>query len=168
METETRATATAVAFIAATLLVSGPLVSAVSLGQAPGPGLDDGNATVNDVALADDLTVSAGRFGTGVAYLRIPAAVVRLESVTDTPRLVYRVSVPGLGIEDAETRQLNQAASRVTVEFPDRALRYETIRERQYRATVSVHVQSFEVYRTVYRRNVTVDVTVDDGVRSGG
>lgn len=168
METETRATAIAVAFIAATLLVSGPLVSAVSLGQAPGTGLDDGNATVNGVALASDLSVTEGRFGTGVAYLRVPDAAVELGSVAGTPRLVYRVSVPGLGIEGAETRRLSSAAGRVSVGFADRALRYETVRQRQYRAAVSVHVQSFAVYRTVYRRNVTVDVTVDEGVRPGG
>lgn len=161
MNTETTVTALAVGVVAVTLALSGPAVSAVSFGPSPGGELDDGNATVASASLDGTAALTDGRFGTGVAYLRVPDATVRLSAVTGNPRLVYRVSVPGLGVDAAATTGLGPASRRARVRVPDRAFEPATVDRDRYRGTLSVHVQSFAVYRTVLRRNVTVEVATD-------
>lgn len=162
MDIETTAALVAVAVVAGTLLLTGPGAGEFGAGQRSGTGLDDGTADVDDVELSGSPAITSGRFGTDVAYLRIPSVSVTLASVTDNPRIVYRLSVSGLGFDRAGTRLLGPGSRGVTVGMADQPVERGEIRREQYRATLSVHVQSFEVYRTVFRRNVTVGVNLDE------
>jgi hypothetical protein len=143
------------------LLVSSPLVGVVDLTpEARGSGgLGDGTASASVTTLdTDRFRIDRGRFGTGVAYLRLPPVTVTADSVTGQPRLVYRVEVPALEFERTETRLLRETG-RVRIGMSARALTRERVNQQSYRATVTVRVQSFEVDRTIYRRNLTVPVT---------
>ena len=122
--------------------------------------LGDGNASVTvDSLPAERLHVDEGRFGTNVAYFRVPDAVVRVGDVTGTPRLVYRIRVPALGVDEATTHLLaTDRRGTVRLHGVDRAFDPATITEKRYEATVTVRVQSFERDRTVLSANETVEV----------
>lgn len=123
--------------------------------------LDDGTAAVESVTLTGPVTVTSGRFGAGVAYLRIPDLRVRFSAVSGHPRVVYRVTVPGLGFDRVGSRLLGGSPTRVDVGMADRAYPPGELDRARYRATVTARIQSFAVDRTVFRRNVTVEVRVD-------
>jgi hypothetical protein len=125
--------------------------------------LGSGDATVEAVTLEDRLVVTDGRFGTGVAYLRIPEARVALAVVEGRSRLVYSVAVPALGFERVGDRTVGpRSPDTVTVGMSDRAVRYDAVDADAYEATMTVRVQSFSVDRTVFQRNVTVEVHTDE------
>lgn len=148
----------AVAVVAVVLLASGPLASGF-LQPSGGPtSLGEGDATVADVTVpTEDLVITSGRFGTNVAYLRVPDARIDLSAVTDRPRLVYRIQVPAL---DADISATDIVTDRGTyrLHIRDHALESGTVSAGSYDATVTVRVQSFTADRTVYRQNVTVEV----------
>ena len=147
--------------------VAGALVVGVLVATGPLTGLDvtsagastfgDGDATVDGVELAaSDLTVTDGRFGAAGPYLRIPTATVAVSSVTERPRLVYVVTVPGLGITRTETLVFTRPG-RYRLAPDDRALPPDTS-SASYDATLLIRVQSFETDRILLRTNTTVEV----------
>lgn len=161
MASSTAVSLAAAGVVVATLALTSPAVGVVDPGGAPTE-LGEGTATVDEVTVAGDHTVTAGRFGTGVAYLRIPDATVRLSSVEGRSRLVYRVDVPALDFERVASRPVSSdTGGSVTVGMADRAFTSRTIDRERYRATVTVRVQSFAVDRIVFRENVSVEVRTD-------
>lgn len=148
----------AVAVIAGVLILTGPAVGVVSVGGEPAA-LGDGTATVSEVTFDGDPSIDRGRFGTGVVYVRPPAASVVVTDAVDAPQLVYRVAIPGLSYERTATRLLGDARSgRYRLAVPDRALPAERLRNDSYDVALSVSVQSFATDETVHRRNATVGV----------
>lgn len=121
----------------------------------------EGTATVAVESLPTDrLRIDDGRFGTGVRYLRVPDVRVRVEAVDADPRIVYRVQVPALGVDDAATRSLTGTAGQtVSVRGVDRAFDPGQVSADRYEAVVTVRVQSFDVDETVVSVNETVEVT---------
>lgn len=159
MDAATGVSLAAGAVVVVALVLTGPLVGAVDVGGTDRSELGDGTATVEAVSPEHPPAVTPGRFGTGVAYLRIPDVRVRLSSVSGRSRLVYRVSVPALGFERVGNRRLApDARGTVTVGMADRAFEYARLDHEAYAASLAVRVQSFAVDRTVYRANVTVEV----------
>jgi hypothetical protein len=147
-----------VGFVLFVLVISSPVLGAVDLTPETRDRLGDGTANATLVSEpADGLYVDRGRFGTDVFYLRIPDAVVDVESVTGRPRLVYQVSVPGLDFERSATTRLD-GDGRVRVPMDARAFTYAQVDNESYRGTVTVRVQSFETDRVVARRTVTIPV----------
>lgn len=147
-----------------TLVLTGPLVGLAAVPAEPTTErLGSGNVTVTGVDFeADALRIDRGRFGAGVAYLRIPPMNVELDDVRGNPRLVYVVRVPELDFERVATTLLaNDGLTDASVEMSDRAYDPATLEADSYRATVALRVQSFTVDRTVLRRNVTVEVTTN-------
>lgn len=141
------------------------LVALVASGAAFGSGADqgdlgDGNASATVESLPTDrLHVDRGRFGTGVLYLRIPDVRVRVSDVRDRPRLVYRVRIPDLDVDETATRVLERTGSRtVALRGTDVAFDPASVARERYDATVAVRVQSFAVDRTVVAVNETVEV----------
>jgi len=119
--------------------------------------LGEGDAAVGAVSVETaGLTVTPGRFGSEFSYLRVPAAVVTVNSVTDRPRLVYVVSVPALDVERVETAVVD-APGMYTLDPDDVALAPGTAAG-TYDAAVTVRVQSFGTSRLVHRENATVEV----------
>lgn len=156
MDATRAGTVLSVTLVVGVLAATGPLVG---LDVGPGQtGLGEGTATVEDVRLESPLSMTPGRFGTGVVYLRIPAADVALSSVEGRSRLVYRVAVPTLGFDRVGTHTIAPGRTRVTVGMSDRAFVPGGLDARTYRARVTVRLQSFTVDRTVFDRNVTVEV----------
>ncbi|RXK47251.1 hypothetical protein [Halorientalis pallida] len=151
-----------VAVVLVVLVLSGPLVGVVDLTPESRGAAELGDGTANVTVTGDpgaDLAITSGRFGTNVSYLRIPPAAVDVHHVEERPRLLYLVSVPGLGFERSVTEPLDERVDgRVNIPMSDRAFAHVRVRNDSYRATVVVRVQSFEETRTVYRRNTTVPV----------
>ncbi|MFB6308627.1 MAG: hypothetical protein ABEH35_04785 [Haloarculaceae archaeon] len=149
----------AVGLICLLLLASGPLVGGGVPERVPSE-VGDGNATVTVESFpADQFRIDRGRFGTNVSYLRIPDIHLFVASVRGTPRLVYRIELPALGVDRVATDILTSRARgdrRLTAQ--DRAIPYRDLDNETYRATVTVRVQSFDVNYDLVRRNVTVEV----------
>lgn len=156
MDATRSGTVLTVVFVLGTLVATGPLVGLVDVGPAE-TGLGEGTATVENVHLPTSLSMTPGRFGTGVVYLRIPPAVVDLSSVDGRSRLVYRVAVPSLGFERIGTRTLDPGTTRTTVGMSDRAFAPARLAVSAYRVRISVRVQSFAIDRLVFDRNHTVE-----------
>jgi len=157
MDAARAGTVLSVTLVLATLVATGPLVGVTAVGPSES-GLGEGTATVEDVHLATPLSMTPGRFGTGVVYLRIPDAGVELSAVEGRSRLVYRVAVPALGFDRVGTRTIATGRTRAAVEMSDRAFAPAAVNASRYRARVTVRVQSFAIDRTVFDRNVTVEV----------
>lgn len=148
----------ALVLVVAVLLASGPVAGGLVQPSGLPTTVDDGDATVANVDVAsDDIHVSDGRFGTAVSYVRVPDAHVELASVVDHPRIVYRVEVPTLDADLTATRIVGDRGDHV-LHVRDYGLDPTQVTESKYDATLTVRVQSFAVDRTVYERNVTVEV----------
>jgi hypothetical protein len=155
--TTAQLTATAtVAIVLAGTLLTGPLLGVVPLGDPPAESdIGDGTATVESASLAGPVTLSDGRFGTGVRYVRTPAATVDVTSTTGRSRLVYRIVVPELDVEESVTASLDspgqyRLSMRDVAVSPDAGAG-------PFAGRVTVTVQSFAGEQTVYDRNVTVE-----------
>lgn len=141
-------------FVVFVLVGTGPL-SGVDVTSASASTFGDGNATVTDVTVdRSGLSLTPGRFGTNVTYLRVPAATVTADTVTDRPQLLYIVSVPELNIRLVE-RQVVTRPGRYRLAPDDRAISPGRA-DGTYDAVLSVRVQSFTTDRTVARTTVTV------------
>jgi hypothetical protein len=157
MDASHTVTLLSVAVVLGTLVVTGPLVGGSDAGRAT-TDLGDGTATIERVQLTDSPSFSPGRFGTGVVYLRIPDVAVEFSSTRGRSRLVYRVAVPGLGFDRVGTAAVDPGTIHRQVEMSDRAFAPDALDRDPYRVNVTVRVQSFAVDRTVFRRNLTVEV----------
>lgn len=124
------------------------------------PALDDGTATVTvETFPTERLHVDDGRFGTAVSYLRIPDATVRVDEVRGTPRLIYRVEVPALGVDQSSSKLLTTGrGDTVTMPGTDQAFEPGSVTAGRYDATASVRIQSFSTDQTVASVNETVEV----------
>jgi len=157
MELPTPVTVVAL-LVAVVLVVTGPIVG-VDASREPVTEFGDGSATVADVGTdADAFRISEGRFGTGVDYLRMPTATVTVGSVIDRPRLVYAVAIPALEIDRFETTVVT-GSGRYRLAPDDYGMAAGTADSQSYTGTLTVRVQSFTTDQTVYRENVTVEVT---------
>ncbi|EMA25120.1 MULTISPECIES: hypothetical protein [Haloarcula] len=151
---------TAVAlFVLVTLVVTGPLVGVDAVRTQPTT-IGDGTATVSSVQLpTSEIRFTDGRFGTNVAYLRVPDASVTVDSVTGRPRLLYQVAVPALDISLEDEQVLSDGQSGTYRLAPgDRAVTPSSLERDVYRGTVLLRVQSFETAETIVAENVTVQV----------
>lgn len=144
-----------VGFILFVLLLSGP-VGGVDFTGEPTT-LGSGNATVTVVEPSTDrLTVSEGRFGTNVTYVRIPDAVLNVEQFRGQPKVVYLVTVPELDV-DRQSRRYIESTGRLRLPVEDRALLTRP-ESGSYQGRLVVRVQGFGYDRVVYNRSVEVMV----------
>lgn len=142
-----------------TLVFSGPLVPGLSFGGSGPPAMiGDGNATVSTVDVdTDAVAITPGRFGTDVSYLRIPDAKLSIDDVEGEPRIVYRLVVPELDVDHAETRLLAGPGD-VTVRLSDVAFVPGGLSAERYDGSLRVRVQSLSTDRTVFNESVTIEV----------
>ncbi|WP_434531241.1 hypothetical protein ACODNH_08245 [Haloarcula sp. NS06] len=145
--------------ILVTLVVTGPLVGVDAVRTQPTT-IGDGTAAISSVQLpTSEIRITNGRFGTNVAYLRVPDASVTVDSVTGRPRLLYQVAVPALDISREDEQVLSDGQSGTYRLAPgDRAVRWSSLERDAYRGTVLLQVQSFETSETIVAENVTVQV----------
>jgi hypothetical protein len=142
-----------------TLVVTGPLVGVDAVRTQPTT-IGDGTAAISSVQLpTSEIRFTDGRFGTNVAYLRVPDASVSVDSVTGRPRLLYQVAVPALDISREDEQVLSEGQSGTFRLAPgDRAVRQSSLERDVYNGTVLLRVQSFETAETIVAQNVTVQV----------
>jgi len=142
-----------------TLVVTGPLVGVDAVRTQPTT-IGDGTAAISSVQLpTSEIQITNGRFGTSVAYLRVPDASVSVDSVTGRPRLLYQVAVPALDISREDEQVLSEGQSGTFRLAPgDRAVQQSSLERDVYNGTVLLRVQSFETAETIVAQNVTVQV----------
>ena len=139
------------------LVGAGPLTG-VDVSNAQSSTVGEGNATVESLTVEQSaLTVTDGRFGTNVSYLRIPPATVTLGSVTGRPQLVYLVSSPALDVDRVETLVVTSEGS-YRLNPDDKALAPGT-ESGEYRVSITVRLQSFSTEQVLLRTNETVEVS---------
>jgi hypothetical protein len=147
----------------ATMIAAAAIVAVVAVGGMAGAEaarIDDGTATVEvSSPTTDRLAVEPGRFGTEADYLRVPDLVVDVRSRSGTPRIFYRVSVPGMDLDRHATSLLGRTG-RLRVHLPDVA--YPPTAPRPdpgtYVGRIEVRVQSFGTDTLVETRSVRVRV----------
>jgi len=148
---------TVVAVILVVLLLSGPGSGLDFTGERAS--LGKGDATVRVVEPGNEaIPVTDGRFGTDVAYVRLPDLVVDVSAVEGNPRVFYQVTVPSLGVRK-QNDKIIQSPGRLRVPIYDRALPKGTTIEGA-EARLIVRVQSFSGGKVVLNR--TVEVTRDE------
>ena len=141
-----------VAVVIGTLLLSGP-AGGIDFG-AERPSLDEGTATVQVVSPGGEpISITDGRFGTGVAYVRMPDLVVNVSDLEGTPRLSYTVTIPELDIEK-RTDRLVGSPGRISVPLSDRAIPDSEVADTE--ARIEVLLQSYSGQTTVVNRTVEV------------
>ena len=141
-------------FVVFVLVGTGPLTG-VDVTSASASTFGDGNATVSKVSVdQSELGLTPGRFGTNVTYLRVPAAAITVDAVSQRPQLLYIVSVPGLDIRLVETSVVTEAGTYRLV--PDDRAMPPGRADGTYDAVLTVRVQSFTTDRTLARTTVTV------------
>jgi len=137
------------------LVLSGP-VGGVDLSGEPAT-LGEGNASASVVEpTTDSLTVSPGRFGTNATYVRIPDAVLNVETVRGHPRVLYAVTIPELGV-DKQTHRYIEGTGRLRLPLSDRALPARPSAG-TYDGRLLIRVQAFGYDRVVLNRSVEVSV----------
>lgn len=155
LSTAELATWSAIGGILFVLVLAGP-VGGVDLTGEPTT-LGEGNASVTVVEPSTDtFSVSPGRFGTNVTYLRIPDAVIDVERVSGQPRVVYLLTIPNLSI-DKEARRYIESTGRLRVPLADRALQHRP-EPGTYEGRMLVRVQSFGYDNIVLDQSVEVRV----------
>ncbi len=152
-----RSEGAAVVLVLGALLLSGPVGL---FAPAPTPSVGDGDAAVTVVApTGDELPLTPGRFGTDVSYLRLPDLVAEVRDVTGSPELVYRISVPALGVEERVHHVLGRETDgRVRLDLDHRGLPRDALSASEYEGRIIVRVQSFETERTIVNRSIQVVV----------
>jgi len=148
--------------IAATLVVSGPLVPAVDFTKAEeGPSDEESriDATV-ERAPTDSFVLRQGRYGTNVYFLEAPEVVINVTSISGTPTLVYEVEMP----------TQNRTLSTVTFLDPDTepgplrlafeapSIDSEDIEADSYRGTVRIFTRVDGEKTVLYNRSITISV----------
>jgi len=159
---ESIVTSSLVAVVLASV-VTGPAIGLVDVTPAPDARLvGDGTATVSAVELdTESFRFERGRFGSGVDYLRVPDPTVQFASVSGRPRVVYRVSVPAVGVERLQTRLLSSGDRHARVSMSDRAFPRcgcdLAIGNEPHLVIVEIRIQSFDVDKTVYSTTLVLD-----------
>lgn len=152
------AAAAAVAVVLAGLLLTSPVLGLVTVDPPSSRDVGDGSATVSSVSVpTEEIRLTQGRFGTDVTYLRVPDALVTVDSTTGKSRLVYRVQIPELDVDLDGTKPVEPGhTGSYRIRVPDRALELSRRSGETYQGTVTVRVQSFTVDRTVANETIQV------------
>jgi len=149
-----------VAVIVVTAIVSGPLVSGISVASESDVELGaDGSLTIASVTFPETATIEAASYGAANAYLKVPAATVEFGSITGNPTLVYTLRIEALGLQRTTSHFLDSTygptfeATMATGTLDESALD-----QSQYEGTLSLSVRNGTGQRTAAQRNITVEV----------
>jgi len=144
-------------------VVSGPAVPGVEFAGEPqsqdvNPGV--GSLDVSVVHVPDDgYYLQKGEFGTGVYYLNVPEAVVNIDSVEGEPLLTYKIKIDSLGYSRPTVHFLNGSEEgRMNLSIQRDSVDQNLIDQESYEATVLIIHRFRGGTRTVFSKNVTVEV----------
>jgi hypothetical protein len=160
-----------VSLLAITVLsiVSGPLVSGVSLTDRPSPSINPtnengvpgtGNVSVSSVSVPiDQFILRDGNYGSESYYLIIPNATVDIESATGYPVINYKVRLHGVGTTYISSAFIGEDVRGLqTIDIRDKALTRETVTKSQYKIEVSLVARESSGFRTIYYERMTISV----------
>jgi len=160
--THTRAVVPAVVgVVVLTAVAFGPLVTGLSLASEPTPAIsNEGTLTIETVEFPTNATIGSASYGAANAYLSVPPATVRFESITQTPTLIYRIRVPELGYSVSTTHFLNADEHGPTYEASIKPFSVDDseLQRNQYAGELSLVVRDSDGRRVAARQNITVEV----------
>lgn len=143
--------------VLAALVLTGPLGAVEPVGE---PTVGEGDAEVRILsAPAEDLRLTAGRFGADVAYLRLPTLSLSVAERTGRPELLYEVRVPELDVQARERTILGpRTGDTLRIHLADEGLPATALQRDRYDGRILVRLQSFSTERTLLNRSVAVEV----------
>jgi len=139
----------------------GPLVDGLSLASEPAPAIsNEGTLTIASVEFPTNVTIGAASYGAANAYLNVPPATVRFESITRTPTLLYNIRIPELGksVSTAHFLDADQHGPTFDATIEPSSVDESKVQQRQYAAELSLIVRDSDGRRVAARQNVTVQV----------
>lgn len=150
----------AVVFILSSVILFGPLVGL----QSPDPpseraGLANGSANVTILKQPpSSLELERGRYSSGQYVLRVPSAVVSVDSVSGQPLLTYKVQLTELGYAQSTIAELSpETDGRITLSPKPISIDAERVENDTYIAELSIILRA-SGKQILYRNNVTVHV----------
>lgn len=150
----------AILFILSSILLFGPLSPVYSHGPAradSGIGVGSANATVLKPP-PESLTLEAGQYNSGQFVLRVPSAMVSVDSVTGQPLLTYKAQLTELGYAQSTIAELSpESEGEVTLSPKPITIDAERVQNDTYAAELSIVLRA-SGKQTLYRENVTVNV----------
>lgn len=145
--------------VAATAVAFGPLVTALSLGEpadADAGGQDRGSLAVESVVFPERVTIEAASYGAANHYVTVPAATVRIRSLTGAPMLVYRLRIEDLGVQLGTVHFLERVEGQTYQATLEPATLDRDEFDEEYTGELSVVVIDTSGRRTVANRTVAV------------
>jgi hypothetical protein len=143
------------AMVVFVLALASPVVG-LSLTESDPSNFQDGTASLTiEQPTTDRLSVTDGRFGTPVVYLRLPDLVATVDAISGQPRIIYEITVPALDVELQQTRVIDSPGT-VRVRMSDRA--FERLPSGTYDGRLIVRVQSTDGDWTIRDRALEVSV----------
>lgn len=144
-------------------VISGPLVSGVSLTstEATLPASGTGTASVEVISVpTGSVSLDRSDFGAGTFHLAADPAVVEVEAVSGNPRVNYAIDIPALEFTDIHAYQLGKhGTEQLELTFRPVELAPDRIDADTYNATVAVWLVTDEnEYTAVYQERITVPV----------
>lgn len=150
-----------VAVVAATALLSGPLVPGIDLTTArETPAYGNGSATVDGADLPDAGRLTGGRYGTTEYSLEVPPATLNLTAVRGYPVATYRVRVPALSYTRTTTTFLSpDDAGRTPLTLEPGPVDAAVVGYGPYEAQVTVTLRGDGSERVIADGTVRVEVS---------
>jgi len=151
----------AVGIFALTAVAFGPLVSGVSLESEPAPVItNEGELTIESVTFPTEVTVSSGSYGAANAYLRVPPATVRFDSITGNPTLVYELRIDQLNYSFSSSHFLDAGDHGPTYDATVAPMSVDDSRfeKQRYPGVLTIGVRNSTGLRVAASRNITVRV----------
>jgi len=153
---------TVVGIVVLTAVAFGPLVSSVSLASEPTTVItNEGALTVESVTFPTEATVSPASYGAANAYLEVPPATVRFDSITGNPTLVYELHIEQLDYSFSSSHFLDAGEHGPTYDATIASMSVDESRleKRRYPGVLTVGVRNSTGLRVAASQNITVRVT---------
>ena len=154
-----------VAVIGVVTILTGPLVSEFDVTDDRSQPSIVGNQTdsisASTVSVPESgIRFERDRFGAGTYQLMVPDAELYIEEVTGTPRIIYRLNIPGLHYSRGTILFIDssQEGSRLTLEFESKDFTPSEVTQERYAGRLAIVTLDSSGSTDVYSENVTISV----------
>lgn len=158
MDAERSAVAGVGIVILLTAVAFGPLVAGISLSEPPTSqvGEEQGDVQIESVTFPMEATIESASYGAANYHVTVPAASVRIQSLSGSPILAYELTIASLGVQLSTAHFLDDGTSspyELTME--PATLDRESLDE-EYTGEAAVVAIDSSGRRTVANQTVTV------------
>jgi len=150
-----------VGIVVLTAVAFGPLVSGLSLASEPAPAIaSEGTLAIESVEFPDNATISEASYGAANAYLSVPPAAVRFESITGNPTLIYKLRINETGQSVSTTHFLRADEHGPTYDATIDPVSVDESQypNAQYTGELSIIVRDSDGRRVAASQNISVEV----------